>query len=421
MEGHLQAPLPLKDSMRQFPNNKNAVFRRMQTTMNKLQKQPDKLKDCLTFMQKNIDSLHVEHVPEDEISDSKRRVWYLPVFPIVHPKKKKVRLVFDSAASYGGMSLNSALLTGPDCNNHLRGVLVRFREREIAFAADVEGMYYAFHVEPSHRDLMRFFWFRANDPNNELVPFRARVHVFGNCCRPAIAIMCLRQAAAWSAAGAAVCDTTAAAISYINTNFYIDDGLGSTNSIEEAIKILTTAREFLGRYKIRLHKILSSHQDVLEAFPPSERGEGHIELFQEGKDQRTLGVLWNVAEDTFNVSSEDLHRPFTKRGVLATVNAVFDPIGMSAPIVLGGKLIQRAIMTTKQEKSSIRSHVWDEPLPQCFLQQWITWKDSLKELKKITHSTLSCASRLWWYQAYHNACLCRCITDGDCTLHLPTI
>ena len=82
--------------------------------------------------------------------------WYVPIFPVIHPKKLKVRLVYDASASYQGTSLNDKLLVGPDLNNGLRGVLLRFREEKIAFAADIQSMFNNFLVPPEDKDYLRF-------------------------------------------------------------------------------------------------------------------------------------------------------------------------------------------------------------------------------------------------------------------------
>jgi hypothetical protein len=190
--GNLQMPLPFKMDNVNLPNNKDSVFRRTESTLGRLKAEPLKLAECITSMEKNIAAGHVEEVPQDKLATRKSKAWWLPVFPVVHPKKKKVRLVFDSSASYHGTSLNHQLLQGPDQNNRIRGVLLRFREGEVGFVADIESMFHAFYVDENHRDFLRFYWYKNNNPNNKLVQYRANVHIFGNKSSPSVAKYGLR-------------------------------------------------------------------------------------------------------------------------------------------------------------------------------------------------------------------------------------
>jgi len=52
----------------------------------------------------------------------------------------KTRVVFDCAAKHKDTSLNDQLLTGPDLTNSIVGVLMRFREEQVALSADIECM-----------------------------------------------------------------------------------------------------------------------------------------------------------------------------------------------------------------------------------------------------------------------------------------
>ena len=150
--------------------------------------------------------------------------------------------------------------------NNLRGVLMRFREHPVAYIADMESMLKNFHVPRDQRDYLQFFWYKDNDPSKKLVEYQATVHIFGCTSSPVVATFGLQfcSRAEWppSYAGAILC---------IMLNFYVDDGLGSAPAAEEAIDILTKAQEILSKYIIRLHKIMSNSQQVLNHFRESER------------------------------------------------------------------------------------------------------------------------------------------------------
>lgn len=99
-------------------------------------------------MQTVIDNHQAEPAPQLQ----KGQVcWYLPVFGVYHPQKTgKIRVVLDSSTQYEGISLNDVLLSGPNLNNTLVGVLLRFRREQIAITADVEQMFYCFKVREDH-------------------------------------------------------------------------------------------------------------------------------------------------------------------------------------------------------------------------------------------------------------------------------
>ena len=126
--GNLQLPIPLKDVS--LPTNKSVVFTRTKKTLSNLKNQPCKLESCVISIQKSLYANFIEEVPPNAPEPS--RAWYLPVFCVQHPKKPKARFVYDASARYLGVSLNDCLYSGPDLNNQLRGVLLRFREQPIA-------------------------------------------------------------------------------------------------------------------------------------------------------------------------------------------------------------------------------------------------------------------------------------------------
>jgi hypothetical protein len=39
------------------------------------------------------------------------------------------------------------------------------------YIADIEQMFHSFHVEPEHRDLLRFLWYGGNNPDGEIFEY----------------------------------------------------------------------------------------------------------------------------------------------------------------------------------------------------------------------------------------------------------
>ena len=201
-------------------------------------------------------------------------------------------------------------------------------------------MFGAFKVPRDQVDYLRFFWFSNNDPNRELTEYRALYHIFGASSSPAVANFALKYTTFTDEA-----KNYPNALEMIRNCFYVDDSVFSVNNVPEAIKMLKEAKELLSKFNIRLHKIMSNSTEVLAAFPGSELADSSISLCVDAMHPtRTLGVKWNIANDTFTVEININNKQFTKRGVLATVNSVYDPNGIVCPVTLKGKLIQLSLI-----------------------------------------------------------------------------
>ncbi|XP_061920209.1 uncharacterized protein LOC133660654 [Entelurus aequoreus] len=326
----------------------------------------------ITFMDKIFENKHAELAPplKDE-----EECWYLPLFGVYHPRKpKQIRVVFDSSAKYKNVSLNDVLLTGPDLNNSLLGVLIRFRKEAVAFTADIEQMFYCFNVREQDRNYLRFLWFRDNDISKDIVEYRMRVHVFGNSPSPAVAIYGLHQSVLRNQPD---CDPDVK--QFVTHDFYVDDGLKSLPTVEMAVSLLQRTRDTLANSNLRLHKIAANRKEVLEAFPSQDHAKDLKDLDFEADSvpmQRSLGLLWDLKKDCFTFRVSDETKPFTRRGVLSTINSLYDPLGFVAPVTMQGKSILRELMAENGD--------WDAPLPSEMEESWTLWKDSLKELSNLT-------------------------------------
>ncbi|XP_062602313.1 uncharacterized protein LOC134264026, partial [Saccostrea cucullata] len=384
--GEWTAPLPFKPGRPRLPNNYTQAVKRAKNLDSNLRKNPTKMDHALTFMEGIFTKGHAEIAPPLHCKDE---CWYLPIFAIYHPKKPgKIRMVFDSSASYDGISLNSVLLSGPDLTNNLLGVLLRFRKERIAVMADIEQMFYCFRVAKDHQNYLRFLWYKNNYPSNELIEYRMTVHVFGNTPSPSVATYGLRQS---------VADHPDPDIrELVHRSFYVDDLLVSVPVAEQAVKLIRKTQEALMEGgKLRLHKVASNSQEVMSAFDEGEKAKDlkYIDLrLDEAPLQKSLGLTWDLQTDSFTVDVSLEQKPFTKRGMLSTLNSLYDPIGFISPVTLKGKILFRKALNSPSD--------WDDPLPPEFEDEWRNWCDSLEELAHIsiprpyTSSGLQDASRV---------------------------
>lgn len=365
------APLPFRSPRRLLPNNRCYALKRLESLRRMFDKKPVMKTHFVEFMKNMLDNKHAELAPP---CDKNKETWYLPTFGVYHPQKpEKIRVVFDSSAQFEGVSLNDVLLTGPDLNNTLVGVLLRFRKDLIAITADIEQMFYCFVVQEEHRDYLRFLWYKDNDLSKDVVDYRMRVHVFGNSPSPAVAIYGMRMAAK-----EAEREYGTDARNFIEQDFYVDDALKSFPTEEEAVDVLQRVKEMLAQSNLRLHKITSNKAKVVSAFSPEDRAK-EIKNLDITTDklhlQRSLGVIWNTVSDMFTFDVPQEQKPFTRRGVLSTVNSLFDPLGLIAPVTIKGRLLLRDLTSQDLE--------WDKPLPEDMYDEWRRWQDSLQHLKTL--------------------------------------
>ena len=211
---------------------------------------------------------YAEKVPVEEIAGPEGRTWYIPHHGVFHPRKNKLRVVYDCAASYKGFSLNKELLQGPDLTSSLVGVLIRFREEPIALMGDIEAMFHQVKVPPKDRDLLRFLWWQDNSIEKPLQEYRMCVHLFGATSSPACSNYALRKTAeeASSQYGPEVTNT-------ILRNFYVDDCLRSVSSEAEAIDLVKNLREACSVGGFNLTKWLSNSREVLKSIPQGDRAK----------------------------------------------------------------------------------------------------------------------------------------------------
>ncbi|MCG8069350.1 MAG: hypothetical protein JAY84_15975 [Candidatus Thiodiazotropha taylori] len=370
--GHYRLGLPWRDDSSSLPNNMTLALARLQQLKRKLSRDSSLHKK---YVETVSDYIAKGYAREVTAMDTKsRRVWYLPHHPVTNANKPgKLRVVFDCAAKFQGISLNSQLLQGPDLNNSLVGVIIRFRQEQVALAADVEAMFHQVRVLDRDCDALRFLWWPNGDTNKQPKCYCMQVHLFGATSSPSCATYALKRTADDNASS-----FEPEVVSTVKRNFYVDDCLKSVPTEEGAVKLALDLQALMKMGGFRLTKWLSNSRNVLRAIPESDRAPSVISLgpCDALPCDRALGINWDVNEDKIRFVVKIADRPLTRRGILSIVSSIFDPLGLVSPITLRAKIIVQQLCRKKLG--------WDDEIPQLQQTEWQAWLGTLPHLQDIS-------------------------------------
>ncbi|XP_075223939.1 uncharacterized protein LOC142325794 [Lycorma delicatula] len=92
---------------------------------------------------------------------------------------------------------------------------------------------------------------------------------------------------------------------------------------------------------------------------------------------KTLGLMWNPRQDVFQFSfcDENTAAKTTKRTILSAIGRIFDPLGITGPVILTAKLIMQKLWSY--------SLGWDKRVPDELLKDWTQFQESFHMLSNI--------------------------------------
>ncbi|XP_068245411.1 uncharacterized protein [Palaemon carinicauda] len=258
----------------------------------------------------------IRKLSDEEVKNYVGRVTYIQHHEMLKPGSVStpLRIVFDSSAKYMGQSLNSFWAKGPNILNSMFGILLRFREKAIGIAGDINKMYNCIKLPELEQHVHRFFWRNLQSnrkPDHCVMTFMG----FGDRPSGIIVMLALRHTAALS-----VKDFPEASL-VIMTNSYVDDIIHSVESKAEAFSLI--------RY---------------------------IEN----------GVKIEPDVNKFNFF-ENIPSVLTKMVVISQMCSVYDPLGFLLPFTLKAKILLRD--TVKCDFKLGR----DDPLPSYLKEQWVSY------------------------------------------------
>ena len=90
---------------------------------------------------------------------------------------------------------------------------------------------------------------------------------------------------------------------------------------------------------------------------------------------RILGILWDLREDTIQVSKVTDNQVQTKRQLLATIAQIYDPLGLISPATLILKLLLQTLWKI--------SLTWDEKIFSELLETWNKFQSEINCFRQM--------------------------------------
>ncbi|XP_058817768.1 uncharacterized protein LOC131681077 [Topomyia yanbarensis] len=289
-----QTGLLWREDERNFPDSYPMSMRRLLALERKLNRDPalDRI------VREQISDYQIKgyahKATAEELEQTPRSaVWYLPLNVVLNPRKPgKVRLVWDAAATVNGVSLNSELLKRPDMLVPLPRVICHFREKPVAFGADIQEMYHQVRIREEDKQAQRFLFREALTDAPQV--YVMDVATFGSTCSPSSAQFVKNMNAEQFA------ERYPEVADAIIRRHYVDDYYDSVDTVDEAIKRANEVNFIHSQGGFNIRNWVSNSTEFLEAL-----GERTVETavhFNRDKCtdyERVLGIVWEPVEDVF--------------------------------------------------------------------------------------------------------------------------
>jgi hypothetical protein len=350
-----------------FGDSKSQALKRFQYLESKFRRNPEFKSKYSQFIEEYKSLNHMELVPASE--ENMVDKFYLPHHGVERESvTTSLRVVFDaSAKDSNGKSLNDFLEIGPKLLPDLFKVLIKFRTYKIALSADIEKMFRQILVNPNHANYQRILW--RFDETKPISTYRLLTVTYGTGCAPWLAIRTLRKLA----------EDNKMEYPHISKvimeNFYMDDLLCGSNSVEDASKLVNEINQVMESGGFSLRKWSSNIPEAIAALPKEKKYNNSNITIEEDQSIKLLGLIWNSTDDTFQLKIAEPSDVVSKRDLLSVIARIYDPLGLLSPTTVLLKMMFQELW-----KDGLS---WNDPIPDEILNTWKEFKDQMPLLKEI--------------------------------------
>ena len=160
-ERHFVVKLPFKDNATPLGDSFQQAKRRLDTLLHRLIGDESLYARYAAFIKEFLDLGHMEQIPDLEIPIESSKSFHLPLHCVLKESSTTTKLcvVFDaSAKTTSGVSLNDNLMLGPNVQEDLFEILIRFRFHKVALSADIAKMYRQILLDKGDKVFHRLLW-----------------------------------------------------------------------------------------------------------------------------------------------------------------------------------------------------------------------------------------------------------------------
>ncbi|XP_045489828.1 uncharacterized protein LOC123690444 [Pieris rapae] len=244
--GRYKVRLPLKENFKQSLGlSKPTAVAQFHSLERKLAQQPKTAGQYKDFINEYKDLGHMSLV-ENKGSE---HGYYLPHHCVTreHSETTKLRVVFNgSAKTSTGLSLNDVMYTGPNLQQDLQSLILKWRRFRYVYTADVEKMFRNIDIFECDRKMQKIIW--RDTHLQPLQEYELTTVTYGTKAAPFLAMMTLKQLAMDERS------RFPRAAEITEQAFYTDDLIYGAHSIEEGCSMLfSKVKTCLGNNNIKCY------------------------------------------------------------------------------------------------------------------------------------------------------------------------
>ena len=256
--------------------------------------------------------------------------------------------------------------TGPSLTPLLYTVMLRFRMYKIVLLADIKQAFLQIEVDPEDRDALRFLWVKnPKELNSPVLEYRFTRAIFGAGPSPYILGGTVRHHMEQYKA------IDPEFVEDVNESLYVDDYVSGG---DEKLEVCERKQKLQERFEaggFTLRKWYTNEESIARKINDEPSNE----------ERKVLGTIWDPGEDLLkiNLAVPESQGPTTKRQLLSSLSAIYDPLGVAGPLVMKARVLFQKLCS--------QSKGWDDILSEekeKIYQKWLSemQRSEILELSK---------------------------------------